>query len=252
MKNMVSYFSGILFFLLATPVHAAVVINEMVPKSSDTAAAWIELYNSGADTVPLDRWRLTTKAGSTFQFNASATISPKGFITVYQSQTNLNFSIEGDTVSLFDEKNSSIDTQSYPGILGYNTAMGRSIDGGNGWTICVPAPEYKATPNAANKCPPPPTNTPTPTISPSPTFSPTPSPVSFIPEQNTPSPEMRSSSFPFPEVKGANTTLTPTRIPDVRESDWYSTLWTVGLIAGVALGSIILIVSIYRDFIRRP
>lgn len=253
-RHIRTFFIGCCVSLFVAPhVSAAVVINEIFPKASDAKFAWVELYNSGDQSVSLDRWRIENAAGASFILNASAIISPRGFLTFYQSQTGITFSVEGDTVKLIDEKNTLLDTQSYPGILGYNTSMGRSVDGGAGWTICMPAPEYTATPNKPNKCPAP---TPTPTALPSPTFFPSPTPAVAI--VNSPTPTMDPTSrFAYPKVLGQATSATPTesptptRIPDLREEDAYKILWTVSLIAGVSVGILIIAGGMLRS-IKKP
>lgn len=175
--------AGVAFFLLSpllfsTHVYAAVVINEIEPKYSDPNLAWVELYNTGSESVSLNQWKLDHTGGDakSFILNASNIIAPHGFLTLSSSQTTLNFSITGDTIRLFDANGTQVDSQSYPATLGYNTSMGRSTDGGEGWVICLPDP-YKATPNAPNNCPPAPTLTPTPT--PGPTATPTPKPTAI-------------------------------------------------------------------------
>lgn len=193
MRNALVKLFLLFLFLSAgqSTVFAAVVINEIYPKYSDPAWEWVELYNTGSESVLLDRWKLDHTAGDaeSYILNASATIQPHGFLTLFGSQTSINFSIEGDTVRLFDANGTLADSKSYPGTLGYNTAMGRSTDGGDSWVICAPNP-HAATPNKPNNCPiptstptpiptQPPSNTPTPTFSPasgdiSPASTPTP------------------------------------------------------------------------------
>jgi len=142
-------------------VSAAVVINEIYPKTEPASLSWIELYNNGTESVSLDRWSLQNSEGSikTFVLNASVIIAGQTYVTFPGSQTNITFSISGDTLKLFDEKNNLVDSKSYPSTLGYNTSMGLNSDGGNIWSICT-IPTY----NSRNTCPPPfvnPTSLPT-------------------------------------------------------------------------------------------
>ncbi len=241
-------------FLGTSSAHAAVVVNEIFPKSSDITKAWVELYNSGTSPVSLDRWRLENAHGSSFILNASAVISPHGFLTIYQPESGISFNINGDSVSLFDEKNTLMDSQSFPGTLGYNTAMGRSADGGTGWTICTPSPEYYATANKPNKCPPAPTYTPTPSPAPSPTPTVSAAPTTTPITVSSPVPTLdRFTQSSPPEVMGNSVAVSPapTIKSDFRQTDAYSTMWTISLIAGVTIGILIIVASIYRDFFRR-
>lgn len=181
------------FFLLGiVPIaHAAIVINEIFPKPSDETSEWIELYNNGSDSVSLDRWKLQNTQGTpkTFIMNASSIIQPNNFLILFQSQTGINLQNEGDSVQLIDANGSPVDSQSYPGILGYNTSMGRSVDGVGSWTICT----TPATPNKPNNCP-------TPSITPTsiPISTSTNTPIaSFTPIiTSTPTPIFVSASLP--------------------------------------------------------
>lgn len=225
---------AIALFLLSplftnTSARAAVVINELLPKTDPTTDEWVELYNTGAESVSLDRWHIDHIAGDakSYILNAGAVIQPRGFLTFSSTQTAISFSIEGDTVRLFDANGTLADSQSYPGILGYNTTMGRSTDGGDGWVICAPAP-YAATPNGPNNCPPAPTPTPTAGVTPYPTATavptplPTDTPIPALTPTPTPAPstpaQMTFGSFlPSPaqtQVLGAQNALSPTPTPD--------------------------------------
>lgn len=204
-------------------LYAAVVINELLPKTDPPSQEWVELYNNGTEQVSLDRWTMQNLSGDvkTFMFNASAIIAPHGFLTFSGSQTGISFSIAGDTVRLHDEKNNQIDSQSFPGILGYNTSMGRSADGYGTWAICT-FPTY----NGPNNCPEPsPTATPTPTSTPTSTPTPMPTLTPQSTEASTPTPTLNparqtfGSFLPAPteaQVLGATDYVspTPTPIPD--------------------------------------
>ena len=199
-----------LFFFVAgniETVFAAVVINEVLPKTDDVSGEWIELYNNGSDPISLDRWSISNTSGTTktFMMNASATIQPKNFLLLNESQTGITLNKDGDTIKLLDEKNNAIDSQSYPGILGYNTSMGRTTDGAGVWATCtIP------TPNQSNNCPMP-TSTPVPPT-PIPTVIPTPLP-SLIPTLTiTPSlPHTPTTNPPTPIPLPTN--VPPKQIP---------------------------------------
>ncbi len=207
-------------FFTDTPVRAAVVINELLPKTEPATQEWVELYNTGSESVSLNQWRLQNSTGTVFILNASWNINPHGFLTVTGSQTGISFAINGDTVQLFDEKNIEMDSQSYPGTLGYNTSMGRSTDGGDGWVICAPDP-YNATPDKPNNCPLAPTPIPTAGATPFPTatLTPSPLPTKIPPPIPTPTPTRQTfgslvSSPTQTRVLGAYDVPSPTPTPD--------------------------------------
>lgn len=160
--------------LLSAPrsvAFAAVVINEIYPKPSQEDAEWIELFNNGSESVSLDRWKLqnSTSPVTSFTMNASFIIGGNSFLTIPRSQSDINLNNEGDTATLFDPNNNQVDSQGYPSVLGFNTSVGRTVDGGGVWAICI----TPATPNAPNNCPKPsPTPTPLPTATPMPTATP--------------------------------------------------------------------------------
>ncbi len=216
-------------FFITNSARAAVVINELLPKTDPATNEWVELYNTGSESVSLDRWHIDHIAGDakSYIFNAGAVIGPSGFLTFNGNQTAISFSIQGDTVRLFDATGTLVDSQSYPGILGYNTSMGRSTDGAGVWAICT-----TATYNTPNNCPQPSptptpiptaemTPTPTPAVTPYPTLTTTPFPAatqnSIEPETPVPSRQTFGSFLPSPtenRVLGAQDVLSPTPTPD--------------------------------------
>jgi predicted extracellular nuclease len=237
--------------LVPTSVHATVTINEIFPKSSDIKYTWFELYNTGPTSVSLDRWKLETNSSGSFTLNASAIIEPNNFLVFYQTQTGITFSVHGDTLKLLDNTNTLVDTQSYPGILGYNTSMGRVTDGTGAWTICTPAPDYMATAGKPNKCPPPPSQAPTPTPttiinSPTNTSSPSPRPYS-----SSPTPSMHPTTTNDADILNYSISPTPTSLPtDFRASETYKNIWIATLSSGIGIGILILGRELYRKFRR--
>lgn len=188
--------------LFRTSVYAAVVINEIFPKTVDIKEEWVELYNTGSETVSLNLWTLANTEGTakTFVIGADWIIAPHGYLTFNQQRTGITFNINGDTVRLTDDKNTLADSQSYISTLGYNTSMGRSPDGGTSWTVCT-----TATANKSNDCPP---ATPTPTASPAPQPTNTPLPTATgIPVPTESQPPKATG------VLGATAAPTPTPTP---------------------------------------
>lgn len=212
---------GTLVLFLLTPmllpnhlsVHAAVVINEIFPKTDNPADQWIELYNNGSESVSLNRWKLQNSSGASFIINASGIIGANAFLTFDESQTAISLSKDGDSVQLLNDNNTQMDSQSYPGTLGYNTSMGRSVDGAGVWTLCT-----AWTKNTSNNCPPPP-NTPTPTPAPIPLPTSTPVPTDTPMDSPTPTAIMTFAPITFGNVLGTTRSLTPTLTPTPTPGD---------------------------------
>jgi len=190
-------FIFLLFFLTAVPAQAAVIINEIFPKTESPVQSWVELYNTGNESVSLNLWKLDHTAGDakSFILPAGMIIEKHQFLTLYQSQTAMTFSIDGDLVRLFNQDGALADQSWYTGTLGYNTSMGRSADGADGWVVCAPDP-YASTPNAANNCPPAPTPMATPVLTP----TPTPQPKADPAPRDTPTPTPRITPFRPPDI----------------------------------------------------
>lgn len=175
------------FFNLAhTKIFAAVVLNELYPKPTDEQSEWIELYNTGNESVSLNLWKLENTDGErkTFIINASAIIQPHGFLVFPRSQTGISLRNDGDTVRLIDQQNTVVDSQGFPGILGFNTSIGRTSDGAGVWSTCTAPTE-----GSKNSCPEP---SPTPSLlisdTPTPSISPIPTELTPTIAPNTPTP----------------------------------------------------------------
>jgi hypothetical protein len=202
-----------MFFFLCLPllhsqyskVLATVIINELYPKPSDEQSEWIELYNTGNESVSLNLWKLENTEGEkkSFIINASAIIQPKGFLLFPKSQTGITMRNDGDTIRLLDQNNTTIDSQNFQGILGYNTSIGRTIDGAGVWTTCT-----TATQETKNSCPEP-TATPSPIISETPTTTVTPIPTAV--------PDVILEDSPTPIIEVVVVTHIPTPTPTSTE-----------------------------------
>lgn len=180
-----------LFFILSSPCFAQVVINEF---SSASSSDWVELYNSGTDSVSLSSYRLRDSTSANKK-DLLGTIASGGFLS-FDFANYLNKG--GDTIKLFQM------------VGGDETLMDGVSYGGSGQDVCVPEEGQFAGrfPNGAqdwvrfatstrdlsnneasiNPCStstptltPSPTPTPTPTITPSaaPTLTPTPTPTPY-------------------------------------------------------------------------
>ena len=173
--------SLLIFSFLAKSASAAIVINEILPKVEDVGAQFIELYNNGTEAVSLNNWKIEQLGGEkkSFTLNASAMLQGKSFYVITGAQSGINMDRNGDTIKLLNENNKLMDSQSYVGVIGYFTAVGRSVDGAG---IFIPC--YVPTQGGSNNCPaptatntpppPPPTNIPEPTFTTYPTQIPLP------------------------------------------------------------------------------
>lgn len=123
----------VLFSSLAHDVHAAssVVINELMvhPESGND---WIELYNNGSD-VDLSGWQLKD-TGSTSLKTLSGILAANAYLVI-EVTNRLNNS--GDTVSLVDGTNASIDSYSYSSDPGLNKSLGRDPNGTGNFGLLV-------------------------------------------------------------------------------------------------------------------
>lgn len=264
----------LLFLLFFTParVYAAVVLNEIFPKTENPAQQWIELYNTGSEDMLLDLWELEHAAGGeSFRLDGFI-IRANDFLLLSQTQTGVTLSAGGDTVRLMDPKGThgGVDNVSYPSSLVQNTALGRSPNGTGGWGICpnatpgipntcllpsptetpLPTPTYTPTPSNS----PTPTGTPGPTSTPGPSGSPTPPPIDQKPP-DTPAAEVAilgtnidpqaaiAPEAPLDLLAGADIPVaTPTPVAFM-QSEAYRYLWVAGIGIGVLLAVVVVIVG---------
>lgn len=238
--------SFLLFCFIRIPVYAEVVINEIYPKPSDEVSEWIELYNTGPDTVTLDGWRLENSNGEKKIYQITGiTIPAANFVRLNQSQTGIKLFNDGDSVHLYDGGGNEIDVQGYPSILGYNNSVGRSSDGTGVWTFCE-----LATPNNPNACTPP-------TLPLTPVITETPAPTSTTTPSNTPTPDptrIPTSTIvpPGSAVKGVTYDFVAQPTPTgFMQSEEYKSLWEAGIFIGAGLFVIVIILGIVNSRRRR-
>ncbi len=115
----------------------------------DQGEEWIELYNSGIETVELTDWKLVhVSQGRRFVYviPLKTTIEGKGHQIFYANLTKIMLSDEGGEVQLLypDPADVIADMHVY-GTPEFEQTSARSYDGGDPWTTaCEP------TPNAGN------------------------------------------------------------------------------------------------------
>jgi hypothetical protein len=141
--------------LTGPPAPGAVVINEvmaengMVVPNGGFFPDWLELHNSGAQSVNLTGWSLTDDSNPRkFVFPANTTIAPGGYLVVWCDTNSLvpglrapfGLGRNGDTVLLYDANTNRLDAVGFGLQLPTHT-LGRVA---GQWQLTQP------TPNAAN------------------------------------------------------------------------------------------------------
>ena len=158
-----------LFFFSPNPVDAAIVINEVHPYPT-SGNDWIELVNTGAETVALDGWSLEDTVGPVTPTPAFAglTLSAGNYLKLELSNKLNN---TGDSISLYKPDHQLSDHFEYTTIT-QGMSWARQPDQTGNFALTT------ATPGQPNPAP---TPTPTPSPSPSPSPTPTPTPTSTPP-----------------------------------------------------------------------
>ncbi len=188
--------SSVFLFLSATPVLAAISINEF---SSNSDPEWVELYNNNSDSVDLSGWYLVDTANH--QKTLTGTIPGNGYFVYDVSSGWLNN--DTDTIYLYNSATPSanlMDSISYGsgktvGNPDGNKSAGRIPDGSGTWVNNL------STSKSAANIPPP---TPGPTNTPTPTSAPTSTPTS------TPAPTAVPSATPKPLPTPTRSAIIPT------------------------------------------
>ncbi|OGE04773.1 hypothetical protein A3B51_03230 [Candidatus Curtissbacteria bacterium RIFCSPLOWO2_01_FULL_41_18] len=204
MPKIVAYLFVLVFFLFFHPQVFAedkVTLNEVLVKPETSQKEWVELYNSGTDSVDLSPYWIDDDEslivdGSVQTGSADPGSDPKqlsgqilpGQFLIFEFSSYFND--DGDSVAFFNNQGIKIDSYAYDDNPGVNVTFGRKPDGTGSWLVnCNP------TPNQTNDCPAPaatPSPSPTPsTSSTSSTKSPSPTPK--------PSPSTLKLSSPTPQ-----------------------------------------------------
>ena len=191
-----SFFGLFLFvflsFLFSNKVFAELYINEF---SSFDLDDWVELYNSGPDSIDLSLYILRDSTDSdSNKLEPSGTLNSGSFIAVDWSN---KLNKDGDNIRLFLKSNTSqVVSQISFGDSGNDApkpnesqTSGRNPDGSSTWVIFSPA--TKSNTNNSTVIPtatPVPSNTPTPTNAPTATKTPTPTKIPTQSPTKTPTP----------------------------------------------------------------
>ena len=222
--------------VLATPVQAAVVINEAFPNPSGTDRTepieFIELYNTGNELIDLTGYTLQDKV-KTFTLSGM-TINPLGYLALRKSQTGIGLNNDGDTVTLKDANQVVMDNFSFSDTI-EDKSWSRIPDGAGEWTEGTEPSEGSANVTLSPSPTPTPTPTPIPTVSPTPKPSPTPTPTIKA------SPQVLAATVAaeVEETPAPTTTATPsaTPQPEIKKQSKWAWLMIVGG-GGLALAAL--------------
>lgn len=214
-------FAFVLFLCLlqinTSSIFATPLINEF---SSADSSDWIEIYNSGADTIDLSLYRIRDLTTNN-KLDLSGSLSPSGF-AAFDWSNKLNNG--GDLIKLILTSDELIVDQVTYGDQGGLTAPsstqtgGRQPDGGSSWMIFASSSKNSSNNSSSVFSPPTatPTKTPTPTKSPTPTKTPTQPKTSSSKETReptkTPTPKISfgSTNIDSPKSTSSNTSSTKT------------------------------------------
>jgi hypothetical protein len=161
-KSSIFLLSSLLTVLLLSTAHAVsadVLINEIawMGTTNSANAEWMELYNNGTDSVPLDGWSLSAADGSP-NIQLSGTISPQGYYLLERTSDDTvpgitadqiysgSLGNSGEHLQLKDNLNNLVDDVDASGgwPAGDNTTKMTMQRSGDGWITAV------GTPDAAN------------------------------------------------------------------------------------------------------
>ncbi len=127
------YVLCLLAALLAAPLaFADVVINEMEVNPPEGGSHWVELYNSGNDTVDISGWTVTITdggwVGKMQPLPQGTIIAPKGFYVVTGSAQWTH--PDGGFGSLYTESGAKVDETPFrQDLLDNDFTLGRHPDG---------------------------------------------------------------------------------------------------------------------------
>lgn len=232
---MLKVFILLLFLYLFIPLksYAALYINEF---SSKTSPDWVEIYNSGPDSVDLSEYQVKDSSSTNTKELSGSLAS--GSFTTFDWSDYLNNS--GDTIKLIRKSDNSVIDEIIYGSNGTaapseNQTSGRSPDGSANWSLFSSASKG-STNNSSTVVPtatPNPTNTPTPTPTPKPDPTNTPTPTPSPTKSPTPtSAKTTPAKSPTPLASARTTTPKPTAKSQIGIRDGSDSNGSVGKVLG--------------------
>lgn len=129
-----------------TPIYSKnIIVNEILPHpSGGVNNEFIELYNSGSESVDLSKWFVDDNGGTkSYLIPAGTIIEPNGYLVFYKTVTGLSLSDSGDSGRLLFPDGSVASTCTYSEYASLDLAWARGDDGKWNWT-------EKITPGKAN------------------------------------------------------------------------------------------------------
>lgn len=121
-----------------TPFAVTLTLNEFMPKPTGSDS-WIEIFNSGTISVEVSGWQLQVVGTQSFTFPANTVIAPRGLLTFFKTQSQLDLPSAGE-LRLLNPSSAMVDALQY-NLPKSDTSAGRSVDGAGTWvTNCVPSP----------------------------------------------------------------------------------------------------------------
>lgn len=90
-------------------------LSELYPNTggTDLTDEFIEIENTGDQSVLLDGWKIKDAGGTTFSFADNTVIAAHTFKTVLRPETKLSLNNDADTITLIAADGSIVDTQTY-------------------------------------------------------------------------------------------------------------------------------------------
>lgn len=107
-------------------VSNAIKITEILPNpnSDEGDQEWIELFNSGTETINLGNWELADGGKKPFLISDSAALEPGAYKIFQKSETDLALNNNADSVFLYDFNGDLVDTVAYEkSQKGYSYAL---------------------------------------------------------------------------------------------------------------------------------
>lgn len=106
-------FTTLLFFICATPAQAQVILSEVYPAPTSEEKEWVELYNSGEESVDITGWSLFEHFANKNELTTffEVVIEPKGFFVFELASNKLNNSEE--KITLEDAMGSEVSALHY-------------------------------------------------------------------------------------------------------------------------------------------
>lgn len=229
-RVIITAFFVFIFLFLPKESFASLFINEFSSYPSDSSDPgwpdWVEIYNSGSESVDLSLYRLRDNT-ATNKLDLSGNLGPGNFIS-FDWSNKLNKS--GDIIKLLLISSESIVDQvgygdqgsdiSAPGV---DQSAGRKTDGENLWVVfnnptkgnsnnsSIPLPTFTSTPTPSFS----PTPTLKPTSTPKPTATPTKSPTSKPAPTDKPSSTQKAS---VSTISLANSKAKPSKYAETKNS----------------------------------